>query len=215
MSIEKSELKMLIAGKMGRDLEDLRDRGERDVYRHQGATAALQTAENKINKITQEVKDELLAVTKDGKEPPFDPTDMLEVGKYIVGRVMTCASVVHGLADKEAASALRAEGTKHGLDQAVKQIFRVYEEEKSKLESFAKLVKSGQLLKDGDEFVFSADEDDPKAPRPVGTHPGPPLKAVRQAEVATTLKKVKAASKKTATKPKTKRSGKKADAENS
>lgn len=181
MSLEKSRLKMLIAENIGRELEEARDKAGRDIYRHQGAASALNKAEEALNKLTQKLKDEFI---QSDAELPFDPTNKIEVGKFIVEQIMKGTSEIHNLADISGQSAIRAEGIKLGYEASVKTVFKTYEDEKNKLDALAAAIEAGKIRKDGDELVLVEDVDDPKAPRPPGAHPGPPLKAKREAEGA-------------------------------
>jgi len=222
MNVEKSKLKMLIAMNMGKELEELRDKAERNIYRHQGAAAAITKAEGKLNDVTQRVRDELVKSDEEGAEPLFDPRNPIEVGKYIINKLMLAAKELHELGNGEATSAMRAEGIKLGYEQSVKTVFKTYEEEKNKLENLAKMIADGTLVEE-DGVVLMKDAD-PRAPRPPGVHPGPPqtLKGQRQAEAASKgngktapAKPVKKAkSKKKAAPKKAKTSRKKADGSN-
>jgi hypothetical protein len=181
MNVEKSKIKMLVARDIGQKLESQRDKADHDIYRFQGATTALNSAEKELNAITQKVRDELLDPEKD---LPFDPSDKIEVGKYIVDKLMAASKKLHDLADGAAKSALRAEGIKQGYEAAVKEAFVPFEEELKKVEAFEAALASGQIVIEDGAPVFKGSEDDPKAPRPAGTHPGPSLKTLRQNEVA-------------------------------
>lgn len=222
MNVEKSKLKMLTTQALGKDLEDQRDKAERSIYRHQGAASALNTAEKRFNALTQKVRDEIINGEKEGKLP-YDPTNAIEVGRYVVDSLMKGAKLLHELADAATASAVRHEGVKLGLDQAVGHVHASFDEEKNKVEQWAAAIEAGIIKKDGNDYVYVGDADDPRAPRPPGTHPGPPMKAVRQSDVKSTKKgngktgpakpvKKKAPKKKAA--PKKKPSAKKADAKN-
>jgi hypothetical protein len=183
MSLAKSEIKMLTAKALGKDLEERRDKVERDAYRFQGAASALRKLEPWINTRTQAVKDAVL----DEEKLPFDPADPVAVGRYIVDEMMKIAKEVHEKAEAAAVQAIQMEGQKEGLKGAIEQVHGVYDEEWKKIEGARQLLESGALKEvDGDLVMDEGVDPGPRpgAPRPPGTHPGLPLKAVRQAEEA-------------------------------
>ena len=178
MSIEKSRLKMLVAENLGRELEAARDKAARDIYRHQGATTALNKAEEKLNQVTQNLKDRFI---KSDEPFPFDPENRIEVGKFVVEQIMKGSAAIHELADVASKSALRAEGIKLGYDESVKTVFKVFDQEKNELVGLAEAIEADRVRQDGDNLVLAQNEEDPRAPKPVGTHPGLPLKSRRNA----------------------------------
>jgi len=183
MSLAKSEIKMLTAKALGKDLEERRDKAERDTYRYQGASSALRKLEAWINTRTQAVRDAVL----DEEHLPFDPTKPIEVGKYIVDEMMKVVKEVHEKAEAASIQAIQMEGQKEGLKAAIEQVHGVYDEEWKKIEAARQMLESGLLKEvDGDLVVVEGADAGlrPGAPRPPGTHPGPPLKAIRQAEEA-------------------------------
>lgn len=177
MSLERSKLRLELTKSMGQRLEEARDKAERDIYRHQGATTALNKVEQLINKHTQMVRNEVVDV-REGEEP-FE-LDLISVGKYIVDRMMKLSKDIHTMASSSEMAAIRAEGIKKGYDSSVQTVFKEYETEKSKLETLVQMIEKGHIKKEGNELVFVGDPDDPNMPRPPGVHPGPPLKAKRQ-----------------------------------
>ena len=211
MSLERSKLRMALTKSMGQRLEEARDKAERDIYRHQGATTALTKVEQLINKHTQQVRDELVEA-KEG-EAPFELDDLISVGKYVVDRMMKLSRDIHTMASNSSLAAVRAEGVKKGYDSSVQTVFKEYEAERNKLESLAQMIEKGHIKEEGGEMVFVGDLDDPNMPRPAGVHPGPPLKEKRKAESKKkSIPKAKAAPKNSSTKRALNWPGKKVDA---
>jgi hypothetical protein len=181
VNLEKTKLKILTTKSIGQELEKSRDKAEKNIYRHQGAATALKKVEKLINTSSQEVRNELVAAAE-AEELPFDAEDPMEVGKYVVGKLMAVSGKVHRLVDEACASSTRAEGIKLGLEESIKRVFKTYDEETTKLENIMKMIEEGKIAQDGDDLVVVRDPDDPNAPRPPGVHPGPPMKARRQEE---------------------------------
>jgi len=173
MTLEKSKLKALMAESFAADLFKSRDAAFQETHRHKGAAEAFGKAENLLSARTQEIRKELIE-----KGLPFDASDPIAVGKWIVEQLMLSSNAIHKLAESAAASALRAEGQQKGIELAIDKLSNVAEEESAKVASAEKAFAEGRLTDGGDGDMLLS--PGPSAPRMPGQHPGPPMKAQRQ-----------------------------------
>lgn len=180
MTIEKSELKMLLAKDFGQQMEKAQEKAEHAIYENKGMAVGFLRSEVLLNQKTQETKDRLLH----GKVE-LDLTDPIELAKFVVGEMMSVASEIHKRGDEASKAGLQAEGEKKAWGDAAKLLFDVWKEENNKIEAFRAAVAAGRLSQDGDDLVLSDDPGDngragPPPPRVPGMHPGLPLKAKRE-----------------------------------
>lgn len=199
--LSKSTLKALFAKDMGLEMEQAKAKAEQAIGEHKGGAAAFSKAERILIDQSQLAKQEVI----DGKAD-IDPEDPTTVAKFVVGHLMAATKKVHELAEGAAASALRAEGEAKAWGQAAKRHYDVAAREAVRAEAT-------QEPPDASSGVGSAGGG-PPPPRAVGTHPGPPMKAQRQAADEEPDKTPKKSTKKSAASKKSapKRTRKKADA---
>lgn len=178
MGADKSELKALIADGFASEFLDSKQKTHRSVGLYRGAAEGLQKAEQVINTITQEVRNELVE-----KGPQFDTTNPMEIGKYVVACMMKAVSKIHELSENATLSSIRAEGELRAYDVMIERLCAAARQERSKAQAVrqAAAVAAGN----GDLSGYTAEGPASKfAPRPFGMHPGPPMSEERLAQVA-------------------------------
>lgn len=166
--LSKSTLKALFAKDMGLDMEKAKAKAEQAIGEHKGGAAAFGKAERILIDQSQLAKQEIV----DGKAA-IDLEDSTSVARFVVGHLMAASKKIHELAEGAAASALRAEGEAKAWGQAAKHHYDVAAKEAMRAEA-------SQTPPDGPDAQGSAGGG-PPPPRAVGAHPGPPMKAQRQA----------------------------------
>ena len=175
MSLEKSELKALMADNFAADLFAAKEKSDGEVHRHTGQMEAYSKAKQMMTAVSQNINDEIVKAP----EPPFDPTDLVSIGKWVVSRFMGAANEFHKLAESAAKSSVQAEGMAKGIEIAINRMAAVSTEERNKVDAAKAALASGKLVDAGDgDMVLTPG---PGAPRVPGQHPGPPMKAQRQA----------------------------------
>lgn len=184
MSADKSDLKALIADGFAAEFLDSRDKAHRSVALHKGAAEGLLKAKEVINGVTQQVRSELV-----GKGIPFDPSDPIEVGKFVVDQLMSAVRKVHELSENAALSSIRAEGALHAYETIVNRLAEAAHQERAKAEGIRQAMAAaagnngdGDLIMTQTEMAHVTTRPGPRIP---GAHPGPPVKGQRQAEAAT------------------------------
>jgi len=199
MSLEKSEVRIGVANEIGCAMDDALEAARGQVKYCEGGNAFLLTAQKKVQALAKLVDDDL-----DGKGEGLikDPETAGLVKKYITRAVAIVGS--------EAATAgnakLVAMGHVQAYETAVKGIKKKVDLENAKVaqakKNEEKALRGGAF--DGARLVGSH--------RLVGEHPGPGIKAQRQAEEAAEKAKPKKTTKKVAKKRAPRK--KKADAPN-
>ena len=214
MSIEKTELKMLLARNFCEEMEKSQVKARASIKEYKGEARAFLKAEKMLNEQTQKTKQKIM----DGKVEA-DLTDPMQLAKFVVGEMMSLAGEIHNLGNGAITSGIRAEGSVSAWEDAAKLLQDTYEEERRKLEAFRAAMAEHRVRDVGGDLVIEDAVGDneqragggPPPPRAVGTHPGLTLKALREAgqqaekEAAAVKKKPKKTAKKngkTAKKPK-------------
>jgi hypothetical protein len=184
MTIEKTELKMLLAKNFCQEMEKAKAKARTSIGEFKGEAQAFLRVEKMLNEQTQKTKRKLM----DGKVEA-DLTDPVELAKFVVGEMMSLASEVHNLGN---GAAVRAEGSVTAWAEAAKLLQDTYDEERRKLEVFRAAMAEHRVRVDGDDLVIEDALGDngrevaggPPPPRPMGMHPGLSLKAIREQEEA-------------------------------
>lgn len=193
MTIEKSELKMLLARDFGQQMEKAQEKAEHGIYESKGAAVAFLKVETMLNQQAQATKNKLM----EGKVEQ-DLTDPAALARFVVGELMTVTREIHKLGDGASKAGLQSEGEKKAWGDAAKMLFEVYKQENNKIMAFREAVAAGKVSQAGDDLVLDDDPGDngragPPPPRPMGMHPGMPLKAVREKKMVVTKAKKKEA----------------------
>lgn len=183
MSADKSDLKALIAEGFAAEFLDSRDKSHRSVALYRGAAEGLSKAKQVINAIAQETRNELVE-----KGIQFDPSDPIAVGKFVVDRLMLAVRKIHELAENDLTSSIRAEGELKAFESIVNRLADAAQKERAKaiaareaMLTAARNSGEGDIMLTQTELAHVTTRPGPRIP---GTHPGLPVKAQRQAEVA-------------------------------
>lgn len=166
MSIEKMQLKALMAEGIGRDLEKDMNSAQIKVYKYQGAQDALQQACKTLGELAAKTRDELF----DG-EIKLDPEDPMATAKFVVARLQAGVAKLHEMAEVAKTSSIKADGERAGIEHAVLSVKKIFDTENSKIAAIRQKLESGEII---------VEDGDRPEPRPTGTHPGPTLKMQRQ-----------------------------------
>jgi hypothetical protein len=165
MSIDKSELKILIVNNIGADIEDQLESSKRTVHQLEGAVAALSQAATavplginaKIDKIFEEgvIKDDMPA---------------LQVYTLLKKYVTKCGDFLQHLSEVEKLKVTSQSGEVRGIEFSLGLIKKIKDAEIKKVEALA-------------EFLGSEEKNVSNAKgRPVGAHPGRSSLSDRRAE---------------------------------
>jgi hypothetical protein len=183
MSIEKTELKMLLARNFCEEMEKSQVKARASIKEYKGEARAFLKAEKMLNEQTQKTKQKIM----DGKVEA-DLTDPIQLAKFVVGEMMSLAGEIHNLGNGAITSGIRAEGSVSAWEDAAKLLQDTYEEERRKLEAFRAAMAEHRVRDVGGDLVIEDAVGDneqrvgggPPPPRAVGTHPGLSLKALRE-----------------------------------
>jgi len=163
MNPTKTRFKIDMAEDFGRKFEGMEEEAERSFHRQEGARDALKSAAQPVASLMELIDQDL----KDGGLPASG--DPVEVAKYAKRWLKRALGALDNLATKAEVARIAAEGRRKGLEDAKQFAFKVWEDERGKLEAYLKAVEEER---DGD-----GESDDVP-----GGHPGPSLKSQRQAE---------------------------------
>ncbi len=180
MTVEKSQLRALMAESFGRDLEQDLEGAQVRVYKLQGAHEAVSQAAKAVSDLSVKVRDELY----EGKIS-FDPEDELAVAKFVVGRVQDAVAKLKELAENAKNQAIKADGERAGLERAVEKLKSVRDTEQNKIAALQAKIAAGEVIIENGEPVSLGGH------RAVGAHPGPTLKMARQHESEAPEKKMR------------------------
>lgn len=171
MSIEKMRLTAAIAEGMGREIENDLENAVVKVHKLQGACDALQQAMKIISAMSTDIVEEF----KSGKVQ-IDPTDETAVARYAVTKRQEVVAKLSELVEIAKVSAIKADGERAAFNAVVERFKKSRDEQLNKINAIRQQIQSGELVVDGDDIVATGTH------HPVGTHPGPTLKSIRQAE---------------------------------
>lgn len=167
MSIEKAELKILITQDIGCEVEDQKERVERDKYRSQGSASALLGAAQNITKQIHPV------VKKDFEEGIIPEScsglDLVALINRYVTKASNLCTHLSGIAENRA---LLAEGGQKQLEQILIMLKKRNDAEEAKKAAVEATLQEASA-KDGPENGGG---------RPVGVRPDSSLKARRTEE---------------------------------
>lgn len=154
MSIEKSELKALIANNLGADFEDRVEALQRQFHQQTGAVQALDQAGTKIPvQVSAKIKTILdEGGIKDGMTPQ-------QVAEFAIKQVMRCGDFLRHLAEQEKKKQVILGGKVEGLKEAMQMVLKMKTDELDKADAAKAALESGEPLR-GDA-------------RPSGVRPGP------------------------------------------
>jgi hypothetical protein len=159
---------MHVTHDIGSTLEDGKDAAEKELTRLLGIPPVLDQAAKLVEDLCQGVNKDI----DDGNVPGGDP---LEVGAYAKKYIFLAKAVLTSASDRAEKATLRAQGRLEAMETVVKNIKKMHDEEKRKLQ--AELARLEALGKDDGKVVGIRD----RAP---GQHPGPSLKEQRRIEAA-------------------------------
>lgn len=190
MGIEKSALKITVAESFVSDIEKRCEKSRHNIYRYQGAHKAFQEAEELLKKTTQSIRNDFV-----GGKIELDLSDKMNIGKFIVESLMKVSKKFHDLSGAAFDSVVRSEGEVRGLEIAAAGITKSVNNDRSRIMAVAERIESGKLKVD--ESALYDNDDRRPISGAVGTHPGPTMKARRQAEKKKRVRKVITKKKKT------------------
>lgn len=178
MNPTKSRFKIDMSESFGREYEKMEDEANNSFYRQEGARDALKAAAKEIDKMLSYIDKE----AKSGKLDSF-VGEPLMVAKYAKKWINTAIGSIDGFATKAEAARISFGGKRKGLEDAKDYAFKIWKEEREKLEAFNDAVR--KLQEEAKDGGGEADL------RSLDGHPGPSLKAQRQAEEAMEAEKAK------------------------
>ena len=111
MSIEKMQIKALMADSMGREVEEDVATAQVKVHKLQGAHDALQQAAKLVSEMSARTVDEF----KEGKIS-IDPTDTIAVAKLVVAKQQEIVARLKEMSDIAKVSAIKADGERAAFD---------------------------------------------------------------------------------------------------
>lgn len=174
MSIEKMQIKALMADGMGREAEEEVTKAQAKVYKLQGAHDALQQAARLVSEMSSRIVDEF----KEGKIK-IDPTDDMVVAKFVVAKQQEVVAKLKEMCEVARVSSIKADGERAAFDSMAERFKKTRDAEINKIEAVKRQVESGEIIiEDGVPTASSGTH------RVVGTHPGPTIKMKRKAEEA-------------------------------
>jgi len=161
MSIEKSELKALVANNLGADFEDRFEAVQREFYQQTGSQQALEQASVKVPvQICAKIKTVLdEGGISDGMTP-------IQVAEFAIKQVMKCGDFLKHLAEQERHKQVIIGGRLEGLKDAMDIVTKMKETELAKAAAAKKAGEEGTPLRG-------------KA-RPSGVRPGPSTASQRK-----------------------------------
>lgn len=162
MSVEKAKLKMLFAADMGNRFDDMLEQANHAVAEAKGEEKAYLFGSSRI--------DEVMRVADKDEEEEKITAEERQIAKRWLFKA---GGALRNLALGAGITRQRAEGRVATLRQVVAEMKKVHDAEEAKLKL---LEQPSDSLVTG---VGKRPEGGAPARRPVGTHPGPPLKAQR------------------------------------
>jgi len=172
MSIEKSELKILIAQNLGADIEDRLESAKRSVHHLEGGAEALRQAAIAVPAGVI-AKIDILFNEGNIKEG----MTALEVYEKLKKYVSKCGDFLSHLSENEKSKINMQQGEVNGIQVAMRIVKDMYDKE----------IASVQAVKDHLDAIASGDEEailrsSRGAARPSGVRPGPSTASVRKAQ---------------------------------
>lgn len=170
MNVEKAKFRALVFEDIGGSFEDDLESTQIRIYKLQGAHDALLQASKSVSEMSQKVRDALMD-DKDQSEFP----DKLAVAKYTVAKIQEVVAHLREMAEVVKQSSIKTDGQHAALQQVVAKMKKLYDVELSKVKSYEEAMKSGDVVEEGEDQTFVG-----KGPRPIGVHPGLPIKMKRR-----------------------------------
>lgn len=158
MSIEKSELKILISNNIGSLLEDQRDTAQASIHSLDGARIALSSSLQNIDQLKQHINKDL----EEGTIGELTSND--EVSDYVKRYIDRCIGAIRNQLQGIEVAKLKTVGSLEAYQKSMKIIEKEIEDEKAKMKAV--------------ELFESGDSDS----KPDGVHPGDSLKEQRKEE---------------------------------
>lgn len=168
MSLLKVEAKIGAVNELGCRLDDSLEAATKDLYRAEGASAALK-------QIVVSIENILKSVDKDLEGSDFDLQQVSAIKKY-VDKVRQVAVTQSNNAESNRAAQT---GKVQGFQQAVQVAKKFKDEEMSKIQLLQSAISQGTIVKTEQGLVQAAE-----GPRPPGVRPGMSIKERRLAEAA-------------------------------
>lgn len=169
MSFEKAGLKIGTAQEIGCRLDDVLESTSKELWRLEGAVVYLKQAVAALESIGN-------LVDKEMDDGAFD----LETAKYIKKYLIRSQQVVTNLSIQAENNRWTTAGKVTAMETAVKVTKKFQEEEQAKLAALQAAVQRGDVVQQGNSHVVAV----AGGSRPLGVHPGTPLKESRQEEAA-------------------------------
>lgn len=164
MSLLKSEAKLSAVNELGCRLDDVLEKATQDLYRAEGALAALKQASTSMENL-------LKILDKELNEKEVDLESCSTIKSYVNRAYITVNNLVSAADNNRQAQA----GKIQGFEQAVAVAKKFKDEELNKLQSMQRAIE---------ENMKRETETDVEIRRTPGTRPGPPIKMRRLAEDA-------------------------------
>jgi len=163
-TLEKAEIKILTAGDIGADIEDMMEQAQKAEHMHEGAKLALGDASRKVNALAEHLKKSI----EDGdlKLGEIDSPEKIDglVRKYIVRAV----NILENLQLMAQNSQIGSAGMVAGYKSAMRAPMKVMEGERKKMEALKEAIEEQQRTGDPDLILRPVS-------RATGAHPGDPL----------------------------------------
>lgn len=177
MSIEKAELKVLVAHSIGSDMENKLEAAQRLEHQYEGGQLALKQAKIDILSIAEHLK-------KDLEEGKLDPKKLelnseLAVHDFVKKWLGRCFISLDGTKEKQRSMQLGAAGMVKGIKDCMTVPLKVMEQERAKMEAVKRAIEEGTVTAGEDGALEETAPQKRPGARPAGTRPADPLAAVR------------------------------------
>ena len=142
----KSEVKILVAENIGREMEGFAEGAQKQVHMQQGAKEGLEHAAQKVAELLEHIDKDF---DNGGLEGFKNPLKVMEYAKRYIKRSI---GVIDNLARVAEISKIKYGGKEKGFSEAAAHINKLWKEEKTKLENFAKMLEqseSGEVIAEG------------------------------------------------------------------
>lgn len=192
MSIEKSQIKILVSQNLGKDLEQTKEELEQRLFQKKGGTEALKFAAKRIAELNEITEEEF----KDGK---YDEIlkDPLELTKFVKRKITQAVHSVDNLATNAEVAFYKIQGEIDGVNKAILKVKKIYDEEHGKLRKIQAALEEQRAIENEGDIEKNSDDSTARSNPPLtGVHPGLTLKQKRLREEALKQKEDKKEQKK-------------------
>lgn len=170
MNLQKVEAKLNAANELGCRLDDNLDQATKDLYKAEGAVAALKSAVLVLENLMKVVDKDL-----DQGNNDYSLQQMKDIKRYIDRARQQMINLTTTAENSRTAQA----GKVQGFEQAVAIAKKFKDEEMSKVHLLQAAINQGAILKTEEGFVQAEN-----GPRPIGIRPAASIKERRKAEEA-------------------------------